>query len=99
MLWSKVDKATFVSGKRLNGHYKAIIKTIFNTLTPTLDPIGVSKDDKYIQDDSKFGKMHRTKGGYHYKLIRPPMHGAAAENGTIWEGGHLIFRIVVETMK
>jgi formylglycine-generating enzyme required for sulfatase activity len=68
----------------------------FNSRSAQVNPIGVSKDDKYIQDDSIFGKMHRTKGGYHYKLIHPPMHGAAAENGTIWEGGRLIFRVVVE---
>jgi hypothetical protein len=28
--------------------------------------------------------------------MRPNMHGAAGENGTIWEGGSPIFRVVVE---
>jgi len=40
--------------------------------------------------------MHKSRGGYHYSFIRPNMHGAVGEDGSLWEGGVPIFRIVVE---
>ena len=42
------------------------------------------------------GRLHKTRGGRHYDHLRPSMHGAAGEDGSIWEGGSPIFRIVVE---
>jgi hypothetical protein len=40
--------------------------------------------------------MHKARGGYHYRFLRPNMHGAAGEDGSLWEGGAPIFRVVVE---
>jgi hypothetical protein len=39
------------------------------------------------------------KDGDHTPVIhiRPNIHGAATGNGTIWEGGSPIFRVVVES--
>jgi formylglycine-generating enzyme required for sulfatase activity len=42
------------------------------------------------------GTMHRSHGGWHYDHMRPSMHGAIGENGSIYEGGAPIFRVVVE---
>ena len=36
-------------------------------------------------------------GGPHYDHSRPNIHGAATEDGRLWEAGAMIFRVVVET--
>ena len=60
-----------------------------------VDPTGPPFGTKTIQTNN-FGPMHRTKGGFYYNIVRPPMHGAAGEDGTLWESGTVIFRIVVK---
>jgi formylglycine-generating enzyme required for sulfatase activity len=66
-----------------------------NPRTELVDPKGPPAGTKTIQTND-FGPMHRSKGGYYYNIIRPPMHGAAGENGTLWENGQVIFRVVVD---
>jgi len=61
-----------------------------------VDPKGPAAIDKQVHRDAT-GLLHKSRGGWHYDHMRPSMHGAAAENGTIWEGGSPIFRVVVET--
>lgn len=67
-----------------------------NPRTPMIDPAGPSAETKSIQFDAVCGLMHRTKGGFYHQIIRPAMHGAATEYGTIWEDGRLTFRVVCE---
>jgi len=66
-----------------------------NVRTKQVDQTGPPRGDGSIQR-SATGPMHKSRGGYHYTMIRPNMHGAAGEDGTIWEGGVAIFRVVVE---
>jgi formylglycine-generating enzyme required for sulfatase activity len=78
-------------GWHVTGDYKAD-----NVRVKQVDPKGPAARDKEVHRDST-GLLHKTRGGWHYDQMRPNMHGAASENGTIWEGGSPIFRIVVES--
>jgi hypothetical protein len=60
-----------------------------------VDPKGPDADNKQVHRDAS-GRLHKTRGGPHYDHIRPNIHGAAGEDGSIWEGGSPIFRVVVE---
>jgi hypothetical protein len=61
-----------------------------------VDPKGPARTDSQVHRDAS-GLLHKSRGGRHYDHIRPNIHGAIGENGTIWEGGSPIFRVVVET--
>lgn len=67
-----------------------------NVRVRQVDPKGPDANDERVHRDST-GRLHKTRGGRHYDHIRPNIHGASGENGTIWEGGSPIFRVVVET--
>ena len=66
-----------------------------NPRIATVDPKGPPAGTKTIQTNGA-GPMHRTKGGFYYDIVRPAMHGAAGEDGTLWESGTVIFRVVVK---
>jgi formylglycine-generating enzyme required for sulfatase activity len=66
-----------------------------NVRVTQVDPQGPAKNDKQVHGDAT-GRLHKTRGGWHYDHMRPNMHGAASDIGTIWEGGSPIFRVVVE---
>jgi formylglycine-generating enzyme required for sulfatase activity len=66
-----------------------------NARVRQVDPNGPAASDRQVHRDAT-GLLHKTRGGWHYDHMRPSMHGAAAENGTIWEGGSSIFRVVVD---
>jgi len=66
-----------------------------NVRVREVDPKGPAATDKQVHRDAS-GRLHKTRGGWHYDHMRPSLHGAAGENGTIWEGGSPIFRVVVE---
>jgi formylglycine-generating enzyme required for sulfatase activity len=78
-------------GWHVTGDYKAD-----NVRVPQVDPKGPAANDKTVHGDAT-GRLHKTRGGRHYDHIRPNIHGAATVNGTIWEGGAQIFRVVVES--
>jgi len=78
-------------GWHITGDYKAD-----NVRTRQVDPTGPASRDKEVHRDGS-GLLHKTRGGCHYDHIRPNIHGAEAENGTLWEAGSMIFRVVVET--
>jgi hypothetical protein len=78
------------SGWHVTGDYKTD-----NVRVKEVDPRGPAMTDRRVHGDAT-GKLHKTRGGRHYDHIRPNIHGAATVNGTIWEGGSLIFRVVVE---
>jgi formylglycine-generating enzyme required for sulfatase activity len=67
-----------------------------NVRVRQVDPKGPAATDKEVHRDGS-GRLHKTRGGPHYDHSRPNIHGAATENGGLWEGGSAIFRIVVET--
>ena len=71
---------------------------MMNTIAPQVDPTGPNRGDKDVHRDGN-GLLHKTRGGRHYDHIRPNIHGAATENGTLWEAGAMIFRVVVETRR
>ena len=77
-------------GWHVTGDYKAD-----NVRMKQVDPHGPDAGDKTVHRDAS-GRLHKTRGGPHYEHLRPNIHGAAAQNGTIWEGGMAIFRVVVE---
>ncbi len=77
-------------GWEITADYKAD-----NVRERQVDQKGPALGDSSIQTNSN-GPMHKARGGYHYSFIRPNMHGAAGEDGSLWEGGVPIFRIVVE---
>jgi formylglycine-generating enzyme required for sulfatase activity len=77
-------------GWHVTGDYKAD-----NVRTRQVDPSGPAANDRNVHRDAS-GLLRKTRGGPHYDHRRPNIHGAAGENGTIWEGGSPIFRIVVE---
>lgn len=77
-------------GWHITADYKAD-----NVREKQVDQKGPPFGDATIQMGSG-GPMHKSRGGYHYSFIRPNMHGAVGEDGSIWEGGVPIFRIVVE---
>ena len=66
-----------------------------NVRVRQVDPHGPGEKDRRVHGDAS-GKLYKTRGGPHYDHVRPNIHGAATRNGTLWEGGSLIFRIVVE---
>ena len=86
--WGLYDM--FGHGWHIMSDYKDV-----NPRVEAIDPKGPPSGTKTIQTNG-FGKMHRTKGGFHYNIVRPPMHGAAGEDGTLWETGTVIFRIVAK---
>jgi hypothetical protein len=67
-----------------------------NVRVKQVDPRGPRASDPEVHRDSS-GRLHKSRGGWHYDQIRPNMHGAVGENGTIWEGGSPIFRVAVES--
>ena len=77
-------------GWHITADYKAD-----NVRERQVDQKGPALGDSTIQTNST-GPMHKSRGGYHYNFIRPNMHGAAGEDGSLWEGGVPIFRVVVE---
>ena len=77
-------------GWHVTGDYKSD-----NVRVRQVDPKGPDARDKTVHGDAT-GKLHKTRGGPHYDHIRPNIHGAATDIGTIWEGGSGIFRVVVE---
>jgi formylglycine-generating enzyme required for sulfatase activity len=77
-------------GWHMTADYKAD-----NVREKQVDQKGPALGDSTIQMSSA-GPMHKSRGGYHYSFIRPNMHGAVGEDGSIWEGGVPIFRVVVE---
>jgi formylglycine-generating enzyme required for sulfatase activity len=66
-----------------------------NVRVRQVDPKGPAATDKSVHRDST-GLLHKSRGGWHYDHMRPSMHGAISENGSIWEGGSPIFRIAVD---
>ena len=58
-----------------------------------IDPTGIDKPSVRAED---YAWMHKAKGGWHYDINAPHMHGAISELGLIWEAGKPIFRVVVE---
>jgi hypothetical protein len=79
------------SGWHVTGDYKAD-----NVRIAQVDPRGPAATDREVHRDAT-GKLHKTRGGRHYDHLRPNIHGAATVNGTLWESGAQIFRVVVET--
>jgi formylglycine-generating enzyme required for sulfatase activity len=67
-----------------------------NVRVKQVDPKGPVATDKQVHRDGS-GLLHKTRGGPHYDHSRPNIHGAATENGSLWEGGSAIFRVVVDT--
>ncbi len=86
--WGLYDMLS--AGWHITADYKAD-----NVRVKQIDQKGPALGDSTIQTNST-GPMHKARGGYHYNFIRPNMHGAAGEDGSLWEGGVPIFRIVVE---
>jgi formylglycine-generating enzyme required for sulfatase activity len=78
------------NGWHVTGDYKSD-----NVREKEVDPKGPARDDPRVHRDAT-GRLHKTRGGRHYDHLRPSMHGAAGEDGSIWEGGSPIFRVVVE---
>jgi formylglycine-generating enzyme required for sulfatase activity len=78
------------SGWHVTGDYKSD-----NVRVKQVDPKGPAANDASVHRDAT-GCLHKTRGGRHYDHLRPSMHGAAGEDGSIWEGGSPIFRVVVE---
>jgi formylglycine-generating enzyme required for sulfatase activity len=86
--WGLYDMLS--AGWHITADYKAD-----NVRVKQTDQKGPAPGDSTIQTNGT-GPMHKARGGYHYNFIRPNMHGAAGEDGSLWEGGVPIFRIVVE---
>ena len=86
--WGLYDMLS--GGWHVTGDYKAD-----NVRTRQVDPKGPAAGDGQVHRDAT-GLLHKTRGGPHYDHRRPNIHGAAGQDGTIWEGGSPIFRIVVE---
>ena len=78
------------AGWHITADYKAD-----NVREQQVDQKGPALGDASIQM-GRTGPMHKARGGYHYNFIRPNMHGAGGEDGSLWEGGVPIFRVVVE---
>jgi formylglycine-generating enzyme required for sulfatase activity len=77
------------NGWHVTGDYKSD-----NVREKEVDPKGPAANDPRVHRDGT-GRLHKTRGGRHYDHLRPSMHGAAGEDGSIWEGGSPIFRVVV----
>jgi hypothetical protein len=86
--WGLYDMLS--AGWHITADYKAD-----NVRVKQIDQKGPALGDITIQTSST-GPMHKARGGYHYSFIRPNMHGAAGEDGSLWEGGVPIFRVVAE---
>ena len=78
-------------GWHVTGDYKSD-----NVRGATGRPEGPRRERQDRASTTAPGRLHKTRGGRHYDHIRPNMHGAATDIGTIWEGGSPIFRVVVE---
>ena len=78
------------NGWHVTGDYKSD-----NVREKEVDPRGPAANDPRVHRDVT-GRLHKTRGGRHYDHLRPSMHGAAGEDGSIWEGGAPIFRVVVD---
>ena len=78
------------NGWHVTGDYKSD-----NVREKEVDPKGPAANDPRVHGDAT-GRLHKTRGGRHYDHHRPSMHGAAGPDGSIWEGGSPIFRVVVE---
>jgi formylglycine-generating enzyme required for sulfatase activity len=78
------------NGWHVTGDYKSD-----NVRVKEVDPKGPAPNDPRVHRDAT-GRLHKTRGGRHYDHLRPSMHGAAGQDGSIWEGGSPIFRVVVE---
>jgi formylglycine-generating enzyme required for sulfatase activity len=87
--WGLYDMLS--GGWHVTSDYKAD-----NARVRQVDPKGPSATDAQVHRDAS-GLLHKSRGGWHYDHMRPSMHGAVGENGTIWEGGSPIFRVVVES--
>jgi formylglycine-generating enzyme required for sulfatase activity len=88
--WSLYDM--LCGGWHVTNDYKSD-----NVRVRQVDPKGPARTDSQVHADAS-GPLHKSRGGSHYDHIRPNSHGAVGENGTIWEGGSPIFRVVVETV-
>jgi formylglycine-generating enzyme required for sulfatase activity len=86
--WGLFDMLS--GGWHVTGDYKSD-----NVRVKEIDPRGPAPTDKRVHGDAT-GRLHKTRGGPHYDHIRPNIHGAATQKGTLWEGGSAIFRVVVE---
>lgn len=64
-----------------------------NTRHDETDPTGIKEP---WQSNTYHSWMHQSKGGFHYVLNQPNMHGANGEDGGLWEGGSVIFRVIIE---
>jgi hypothetical protein len=78
------------NGWHVTGDYKSD-----NVREKEVDPKGPAANDPRVHRD-RTGRLHKTRGGRHYDHHRPSMHGAAGDDGSIWEGGSPIFRVVIE---
>jgi formylglycine-generating enzyme required for sulfatase activity len=78
-------------GWHVTGDYKSD-----NVRVKEVDPKGPAANDPRVHGDAT-GRLHKTRGGWHYDHLRPSMHGAAGPDGSIWESGSPIFRVVVES--
>ena len=78
-------------GWHVTGDYKSD-----NVRVKEVDPKGPAANDPRVHGDAT-GRLHKTRGGWHYDHLRPSMHGAAGQDGSIWESGSPIFRVVVES--
>jgi formylglycine-generating enzyme required for sulfatase activity len=87
--WGLYDM--FCGGWHVTNDYKSD-----NVRVRQVDPKGPAATDKQVHRDAS-GLLHKSRGGPHYDHIRPNIHGAVGEDGSIWEGGSPIFRVVVET--
>jgi formylglycine-generating enzyme required for sulfatase activity len=86
--WGLYDMLT--GGWHVTNDYKSD-----NVRVKQVDPKGPAATDPEVHGDAT-GKLHKTRGGPHYDHHRPNIHGAAGQDGSIWEGGTAIFRVVVE---
>jgi formylglycine-generating enzyme required for sulfatase activity len=86
--WGLYDMLS--GGWHVTGDYKSD-----NVRVREVDPHGPAPTDRRVHGDAT-GRLHKTRGGPHYDHIRPNIHGAATQKGTLWEGGSEIFRVVVE---
>jgi hypothetical protein len=64
-----------------------------NTRHEETDPTGITKP---WQSNTFKSWMHQSKGGFHYTINQPNMHGANGEDGGLWEQGSVIFRVIIE---
>ena len=76
-----------------NGWHTVLDYKNDNTRHEQTNPTGIKEP---WQANTFHSLMHQSKGGYHYALNQPNMHGANGEDGGLWEGGSVIFRVIIE---